>query len=335
MAAREEALESLERMQKFDPGILVREADLGTAKNFSKAVEPAQRLIDLYNRLTGQALDDFPDDKLNQVKERANSDYQLFQQVLEFDPDKTTAERDALVSTIASSYAPTFNTLHPLIAYSLHRAADFQRLDSEARATLQSIQDRASEMTRELQEAQSESKRILEEVRSTAAEAGVSQQAFYFKEAADAHDEDAKKWRSTMITLAWATGIFAALSLLIHKIPFLAPNTTYDTIQIAVSKVLIFAVLSFMLYLAARNFLSHKHNAIVNRHRQQALQTYQALVDAAAEAGKSDIILTHAASCIFGPQATGYAGTTQGGAPSAQTVIELLGSAGDKASGTT
>jgi len=78
-----------------------------------------------------------------------------------------------------------------------------------------------------------------------------------------------------------------------------AHNPTYDTIQLAVSKVLVFGVLSFMLYLAARNYLSHKHNAIINRHRQQALQTYQALVDAAAGSGQSDIILTHAASGIF------------------------------------
>lgn len=333
MDIREEAVTSLERMQEFDPDTLVRAKDLGQSKNFSAAVEPAQRLIDLYKRLSTSALQDFPDDKLTQVKSCANNDFQLFQQVLDFDPDKTTAQRDEQVKLITNSYTAAFNTLHPLIAYSLHRAADFQRLDSEARSTLQSIQDDASKLTGSLNQAQEESKRILEEVRATAAEAGVSQQAFFFKESADTHDTKAEEWRSKTMTLAWATGGFAIVSLGIHKIPWLVPNNTYDTIQIAVSKVLVFAVLSFMLYLAVRNFLSHKHNAIINRHRQQALQTYQALVDAAAPSGKSEVILTHAASCIFGPQSTGYSNDKAGGPSHAQTIIELLGTTGEKVSG--
>jgi hypothetical protein len=335
MELLEDATASLERMQTFDPAVLVRESDLGSAKNFSAAVEPAQRIIDLYKRLSASALQDFPEPQLKQVKERANGDHQLFQQVLDFDPDNTTADRDALVSKISSGYASTFSTLHPLIAYSLHRAADFQRLDAEARATLQSIQDEADGLTKSLEHAKEESKRILDEVRKTAAEAGVSQQAHFFKEAADEHDTKAERWRKRTINLAWATGGFAVLSLVIHKLPIIAPTSTYDTMQIAVSKILVFAVLTFILYLSARNFLSHKHNAVVNRHRQHALQTYQALVDAAGDSGKSDIVLTHATACIFGPQATGYAAEKQDGGPSAQTVVELLGTMGERGRGAT
>jgi len=91
----------------------------------------------------------------------------------------------------------------------------------------------------------------------------------------------------------------------------------------ALSKVLIFAVISFVLYLSARNFLSHKHNAIVNRHRQNALMTYKAIVEATGDNQQtSDAILIHAASCIYAPQPTGYAGSSdfQG----AKSVIELL-----------
>ena len=332
MTILEEAATSLKRIQTFDPSTLVREEDLGNSKNFSKVVAPAQRLIDLHLRLSSTALEDFPDDRLNQVKDRANADYQLFEQILKFHPDRTTAERDALIAQVAASYGPSFNTLHPLIAYSLHRSADFQRLDSEARATLQSVQDRGQLLTQELENAQVEAKRILEEVRATAAEAGVSQKAYFFKESADKYDADASSWRSITVKLAWATGAFAVLSMVIHKIEFLRPESTYDTVQLAVSKILVFAVLSFMLYLAAKNFLSNKHNAIVNRHRQHALQTYQALVDAAAESGKSDIILTHAASCIFGPQTTGYANDGGANSPSSKTFVELLGSTVTKSS---
>lgn len=333
MTIFEEAAASLKRMQTFDPSTLIREEELGNSKNFSKVVAPAQRLIDLYLRLSSTALEDFPDDKLTQVRDRANSDYQLFEQILKFHPDKTTAERDALIAQVVTTYSPSFNTLHPLIAYSLHRSADFQRLDSEARATLQSVHDRGQSLTQELEGTKAEAKRILEEVRATAAEAGVSQKAFYFKESADKYDIDASSWRSITVKLAWTTGAFAVLSMFLHKIEPLRPESTYDSVQLAVSKILVFAVLSFMLYLAAKNFLSNKHNAIVNRHRQHALQTYQALVDAAGESGKSDIILSHAASCIFGPQTTGYANDGGANLPATKTFVELLGSTINKTPG--
>ncbi|NBD95276.1 MAG: hypothetical protein GVY11_02215 [Gammaproteobacteria bacterium] len=323
----EEATKSLKRIQQFNPEKLVRTTDLGAAKNFEAAVEPAERLIELYTRLSLKALEDFPDSKLNEVRNQANSDFNLFEQVLEFDVDKTTADRDNLIQKVINAYAPTFEKLHPLIAYSLHRSADFQRLDSEARATIQSIEDQASELKGQLEETQRESEQILEEVRKTAAEAGVSQQAHFFKEAAEYHTDKAEQWRMATIWLVVATGVFAFLSLFIHKIPAIAPESAYDTVQIAVSKALIFAVLFFTLYLAAKNFLSHKHNYVVNRHRQEALQTYQALVDAAGDPAKSDIVITHAAACIFSPQATGYMGqSTSGSSPSAQTFIDLIGS---------
>ena len=58
--------------------------------------------------------------------------------------------------------------------------------------------------------------------------------------------------------------------------------------------------------LCARNFLSHTHNAIVNKHRQNALLTFKSLAGAAGNNSNQDIILTQAAACIFSPQDTGY-----------------------------
>ncbi len=117
---------------------------------------------------------------------------------------------------------------------------------------------------------------------------------------------------------------YAIASLFIHKIPILTPDTMYVSIQLAISKTLIFAVISYMLYLCARNFLANKHNAIVNKHRQNALMTYTAIMNAAKDIDQKEIVLTHAASCIFGPQNTGYSRADGSGAPSAKSVVELL-----------
>jgi hypothetical protein len=79
-----------------------------------------------------------------------------------------------------------------------------------------------------------------------------------------------------------------------------------------------------MLYLCAKNFISHKHNAIINRHRQNALLTYTALVEAAGDTPNREVILVQAAACIFSPQGTGYTSESIPPPPGAQSVIEFF-----------
>jgi len=106
--------------------------------------------------------------------------------------------------------------------------------------------------------------------------------------------------------LPLAVGVFAVLSLFLHKLPWIKPENGSEALQLITSKILIFAVLAFLLVMAAKNYATHKYNSVVNRHRQNALLTYRALVEAAAGQGTEDIVLAHAASCIFSPQETGF-----------------------------
>jgi hypothetical protein len=142
--------------------------------------------------------------------------------------------------------------------------------------------------------------------------------------AADAHEAEASSWQTRTIWMAVGLALYALASLTFHRIELLAPEDAYQTAQLAVSKVLVFAVLSFVLYLCARNFLSHKHNAIIDRHRQNALMTYTALVDAAGDTPNREVILVQAAACIFSPQGTGYTRDSAPNPPSAQSVIEFM-----------
>jgi hypothetical protein len=56
-----------------------------------------------------------------------------------------------------------------------------------------------------------------------------------------------------------------------------------------------------------KNYTAHRHNTVLNKHRQNSLATYKALVDAAGDQANRDIVLTTTAESIFGAQATGFA----------------------------
>jgi len=327
MTLLEETTQSLQRMQDFDPTTLPRKEDLGKTLNFSESVKPAEKFIGLYRRLSVTVLEDFPDNFLTQIKQSSDADYTKLKQILEFEANVANPQnvRDDYIDQLIVAYPATFTVLHPFISYGVSKATDFQRMENEARAMIQSVEDKAAALTKELASNKDTAEQILTDIRKTAAEQGVSQQARYFKDEADKHDTDASTWQDTTKKLAWFLGLFAVVSLFIHKIPFLKPTDAFDASQLITSKILIFGVIAYMLILAAKNFLSHKHNAIVNRHRQNALMTFKALTDATKDEESKDVVLTQAASCIFSPQDTGYAKSGGSGSGSgSKTIVELV-----------
>ncbi|WP_223669073.1 hypothetical protein [Kangiella shandongensis] len=321
-----ETSSALKRMQEFDVNSLPRKNDLGNKLNFENAVEPAEKLVELYNRLSVTALQDFPDNVLESIKNNANNHYKLFSEILEFDPGQSdpVGVRESYITNLINSYQPAFASLHQYISYSLHRSADFQRLDSDARATLQSIEDKASSITDTLNQYEEDAKKVLEEIRIVAAEEGVTKQAVHFNAEYEHHSTEADKWRGYVVKLAVGLGTFAIVSLFLHKIPFLKPSDIYDAVQLSISKVLIFFVIAYMLFLSAKNFLNHKHNAIINKHRQNALMTHTALVEASGDEGVRDAVLLQAASSIFSPQSTGYTESKESDLSNQKSVVEIL-----------
>jgi hypothetical protein len=321
---RQETAASLARLQTFDTSLLPRERELGSVVNFKGAVEPAERLLDLYRRVSITVLEDLPLSQLDTLIRQANSDYNLLKRILDFQPGSPIADRDDLIAQLDRAYQASFNSLEPLISFSASKSTDFQGLERQARATIQTVEDLGSKLAEELKNKSQEAERVLKLVRKAAAERGVSQQATYFRDDAKEHEDEAKVWSAKIVKYAWILGAYAVATLFLHKIPWLKPDDFYQSVQLAISKVLIFGILSYLVYLATKNYLAHKHNAVINKHRQNALMTYKALVDAAADVTNKEVILTHASACIFAPQPTGYTGGPSPEGPAAKSVVELM-----------
>jgi hypothetical protein len=172
-----------------------------------------------------------------------------------------------------------------------------------------------------MKDAEAEAQRVLAEVRKTAAEAGVSQQARYFADQANVHSTAAKDWQKYTVGMAVLLAVFAALSVILG-FTVLEPENAYQAVQLTIAKVLIFSTLAYLLFLSARTLLAHRHNEIVNKHRQNALLTFNALAEAASSEQTREVVLTHASACIFAPQESGFA--KPGGGQTPQSLVEVL-----------
>lgn len=323
---------ALTRIQQFDVTELGREDDLGKQLNFSEAIPLARALVDIYKRIPLAALEDFSDSQLNVINQQANADFNTFKQIVGFSATVSNAAdtRQNIINTLRSRRDQLFDQVWQYVAYGVARITDTTLLETQARAAIQSINDQSEQLTSALASAKTDADSVLSEIRSVAAEQGVSQQAIYFKDEAESQERLAETWLIRTYWFAAAVGAFAVLSLFLHKIDWLRPEGTAEMFQLISSKVLIFAVLAYLLLLAARNYTTHKHNAVVNRHRQNALLTYRKLVEASGEKVTEDIVLAHAASCIFSPQETGFS-HGKGELPTgSKSVLELMTKATSK-----
>lgn len=302
------ARQSLERIQLFDADSLTRRDDLG-ALNFSGAVASARQVIELFQRIDPSSLVLFPLGQMRQIQSQADQVYALFQSVLDFNPETSSnasGERSTLINQINSQPESIAGSLWHHISFAVAATLDPTAVQQQMRAAMQGFTDERTSALAEIKGLQAQAEEVLTRVRDAAAEQGVSQQAQHFRALAREHSDDAQNWLRYSLYAAAATLGFALLMSVTYRIPWLSPQSPVEAAQLITSKVLIFGILSYASFVCVRNFLSHKHNKVVNEHRQNSLLTYTAFVDAAPSLASREIVLTHAAASVFTPQETGY-----------------------------
>lgn len=322
---------ALESLQKLDPASLIRREELGSVFAFDTAVEPMQKLKDFFKQINRDNLKEIPEPSLDLIMNQLNNVAGTFQAIKNFNPTVVNAEenRKNLILELSYKYTECFNALNPLISYMLVKSdstapKEITSLISETKTKVDSFLSEVDLIIETMTKHKADMETIAIATRKTAANAGITQEAIYFKQEADEHKELSAKWRANTIWTAVGLIACAISSLFVYKSDWIKPMGTEEHIQFAISKFLIFGTIAYGLVLCARNFLSHKHNEIVNRHRQNALLTFDALVKAAGGSeDKRDIILTHAAACIFAPQETGYTKSSSTNDASPMKIIEV------------
>ncbi len=314
----------LTEIQTFDTRKLPQANRLSTSFQFTDAVEPANRLIKLFSKISLSTLDDLPESDCNAIKSSADEVLKRFKEVLKFDETQPNAfsTKEQYVTNLKQMYNNIFKKIFNYISYSASVSVDFQKIEAEAQKTISEIDELRLNFEKEMNETKKKTDQILTEVREAAAEQGVTQMAKYFKQESESHKKSSTGWLWGTLISAILMVAYAVSSIWLHK--WILPSNTHENVQLGVSKVLVFAVLSYSLYLCAKNFLVHKHNQIVNRHRQNALMTYRTIADAAADDSNKDVVIVQAAMCIYSPQPTGYTKQAGDNTPSTKSVIELL-----------
>jgi ABC-type multidrug transport system fused ATPase/permease subunit len=236
-----------------------------------------------------------------------------------------------LIQQVADQYQSWFPQIAPVIAYSVRRGTDFDRLEREARGSLEELNRIRREFETKSASIISEAQAALEQVRRAAAEVGVAQHAVHFRQEATEHLNRSAKWLIATVVLAASTLAFAAWSVYYYATSA-SDLSTPQSVQLAVAKVVAFSLLYFAIVWSARMYRSQWHNYVVNKHRQNALSTFETFVKASSDEQTKNAVLLQATQCIFSAQVTGFVAQESDPGPSPQILEIVRGAVGDRSS---
>ncbi len=325
-AARDKLNTALAELAEITPQSLVRREELGTTMSFAGGLAYFERTLKLFRDLFECELHGAPHSVLNQLADQTEVALSEFKGVQEFSPENQpenpVAARDTLINTIRDRYDNYYKVITPHISYAIRKGTDFEALEKTAREIVAEIHSIGAEVQEGKTALEQETGEILASMRRAVAEAGVSQHNIHFSEEAGRQEKAAIGWLKATVAFA-----VLALALAVYSIwyySFTAVELSVSrTIQLVVAKVVAFSVLSFGIVWSAKNYRAHRHNFVVNRHRQNALSTFEAFVKAASDDDTKNAVLLRATEAIFSPVPSGYVEREREGQFTPQ-VIEVL-----------
>lgn len=103
----------------------------------------------------------------------------------------------------------------------------------------------------------------------------------------------------------------------------LLDNNNY-ILQITIIRLLIITIMFYALTICMKNYRAQKHNQVINRHRHNALITFETFSAGATDEGTKNAVLLEATRAIFGNQPTGFGSRDSDVESPTSQVIEIL-----------
>ena len=329
---RERLAAALDKLSQIDAKSLVRKDELGAQLCFEDGLPYFQRTLTLFSDLSALPLDSlsYTDmSELTAVAEKALNEFTIISKFsVETYPENTIGRRNQLIVNFSNQYNQYHKIVAPRLAYLVAKEMDIGALKAKADDIVQDLEQSIAEHMHKLQERESKADGILESMRKAAGEAGVSAHAFHFAEEAKAQAKGASGWLVVTVAVALATLLFAGYT--IHFYAQEAESLSIQhSIQIGIAKLIAFSVFYFGLIWSGRNYRAQRHNYVVNKHRQNALSTFDAFVKAAGDEATKDAVLLRATEAIFTPGASGYI-TGESEPQGTSHILEVLRQVADK-----
>jgi hypothetical protein len=303
----------------------IKRTELGEKLTFESDMHIFLRAIDLYKSLLGCDLENLPYAVSTNLCSCAKTTSAVIKSAIDFNLEtqqqNPVTARNGIVAQMLDRWEQDFAAVTPILAYSAKSSADFQRLEREAKGTLTTLKDSKKEVDGKISDLLKSMNTALGEVRDAAKEAGVSKHSQHFQEEAAFFAKSSKTWLAFTVGF----GASAVAYVMLHIEPALEKLVDPTWQQLAhhsIPRLIVLFVLTYGLAWSAKNYMAASHNKVINRHRRNALASFQAFIEGASAPETKDAVLLQATHAIFTPQDSGFA---KGDSPNATSqVVEII-----------
>ena len=314
--------ERFEKIFSYTIEELTREEALGTAFSFKEIEDYFVKIIELFKRVKEVNLKEVPFNLLKSFNAHLNNALTYFDQAKDFNPAVNNAAgvRQGIITNLSNTFDAYYAHSIPILSIGLLNSNDLSVERSKMNQLIADLETEKKNSKEESEKKLKELNSIIENAKSFSTKAGVSKHSTLFKSESDSHEIEAKKWLGYTVKILIAIAV-VAIALAFVGLLFKENN---EIVQFTITKVVVLTALFYGLSITNRNYKAHKHNAVMNKHRQNALSTFETFSSAAsADDQTKNAVLIETTHSIFSNQQTGYL-KSEGDSDSNNKIIEII-----------
>lgn len=313
-------------MAKLEPARLIR-PELGEELNLAELEPDFAKLVEIAGHMATLPLNELPTSLVEQLSNAWSALNSRLKHVREFGINKydqhgntPVLARRGLIDATRASLRDFYAAAAPAMGFAAATAAS-----GASGALGRDLEEGRQQLEAALAEAKAGAASVASLVKvsqDAAQEVGIARHAAHFAQAAAAHEKVAGHWLWAVGGSVLVTVLAAAWNLFIASDVTRTPSPAAAA-HLIVAKLVLFSVLASVTVWCGRVYRAHRHNAVVNRHRQNALSSFETFAQSTDDPGTRNAVLIQATQSIFSPQPTGYApGEAELAGPS--QLIELV-----------
>lgn len=313
---KQQIADFLSKITALNADDLARTEELGKKLSYESGVQLFKAVIDFFRRFAEADISFLSTNNLHQVLQACREISERFDQILTVDlttQSSPAASRDSYIQQLDDTFGQYMSFLSSILAASGQETLSLREKEKKVERLMTELREKAAEAEGQTKEILTSMRSTLRKVQDAAAKAGVANHAVHFDTEAKQYEKSSAKWLKRtvgMAVLALAVTVTFAWNALTSS-----PDIG-QSVQIAVSKIAILAVLYAGMIWSARIYRSERHNWTVNRHRRNALLSFETFVAASTDGPTKNAVLLQATESIFGHQPSGFSDKTQeSGAP--------------------
>ena len=298
---------------------LIANPDWGTI-NFEAARPKLELAFRLFGDLLQFPVDLLPDHIIASIINNAEQVLMYIDQIKNFTLHGNAEQsRNEIVSNLNNQIDAFYTEAQGWIPYLAYQQGDVQRRLEELSGAVEESSNILTNAKQEAETKKSEIDEIVVAAREASASAGVAHFSSDFMAEAEKLEKSARWW-------LWGTGGLTLVTLVVASV-FLCmdePSGLYSVIYHSTTKLIILGTLIAATVWCGKIYRALRHQVTTNKHRANAIKTFQAFSKAASDDAARDAVLMETTKAIFGLSPSGY--LDQETAGSEQTrIIELLG----------